>query len=256
MNAALALTQILSHPEQRSPRTEALNVLPPAQSGLRPSLAQRSGAGMRDKSYSAPTHHAHTALLLLAGFCLLFGEQAHGAELLARGLSLPTYVTGISQPVAVTRVALMEKDYYRRGFLQFGVLPITVGRDVVMEVRRPEALGAALEGIQGWKKAPGRGQAVELRGFLLRVLLPDGQRELTAGRVRFGEQGQVVLAQGVAWKEAGGVTLEAEEAVLQTTGAHAGRLVLQMTSRPVTRQIFGQTVLPAEAAKSTKQPNN
>ena len=136
------------------------------------------------------------------------------------------YLQGMSQPMAVTRVAVMEKDYYRRGFLQFGVLPITVGREVVIEVRHPEALNAALEGIQGWQRAPGRGRAMELRTFSMRVLQTQGPSELTAGRVRFGEQVQVVLAQGVTWKEADGLTLAAEEAVLQTTGENAGWLVL------------------------------
>lgn len=192
--------------------------------------------------------------LVLFGWLAL--SVAHGAEVLARSISLPTYVAGMAQPVAVTRVAFMEKDYYRRGFLQFGVLPITVGRDVVMEVRRPEALGAALAGIQGWKRAPGRGRAVELRGYRLRVLLPDGQRELTAGRVRFGEEGRVVLAQGVVWKDADGTTLEAEEAVLQTTGPDAGRLVLQVPSEPVTREIFGPANRPGGDATSAKQASD
>lgn len=189
--------------------------------------------------------------LLLAGLWLPT-LPAWGAELLAQGITLPTYVAGVSLPVAVTRVAFMEKDYYRRGFLQFGMLPITVGRDVVMEVRRPEALAAALEGVQGWKKAPGRGRAVELREYALRVLLPEGQRELTAGRVRFGEQGQVILGEGVVWKEAAGITLATEEAVLQTTGPDTGWLTLHTTSGPVKRQIFGQINSPTETEKIIK----
>jgi len=195
-------------------------------------------------------------LLLLAGFGLLFGGRTSGAELLARGVLLPTYVAGIAQPVVITRVALMEKDYYQQGFLQFGVLPITVGRGVVMEVRQPDALGAALEGIQEWKRAPGRGRAMELRTYSLHIPLPEGRRELTAGRVRFGEKGQLVLAQGVIWKEADGTIWEAEQATLQITGVDTGRLVLQVSSGPMTRQIFGQANLPAEETRGTKQAGN
>ena len=130
----------------------------------------------------------------LVALTVLLDTSASGAEVLARGITLPTYLPDGSLPAVVTRMAWMEKDYYQRGFLQFGMLPITVGRDVVMEVRQPEALAAALEGIQGWRKAPGKGRAVELRDFCLKLRLPDGPHELRAGRVRFGERGAVFLA--------------------------------------------------------------
>jgi hypothetical protein len=201
-------------------------------------------------SHSASCRPA--ALLLVAALCS-WCQPGQGAELLARGVILPTFVAELPQAVAVTRVAFVEKDYYRRGFLQFGMLPITVGREVVMEVLRSEALAAALADIQGWEKAPGRGRAVELRGFSLRVLLAGGQRELTAGRVRFGEQGQVVLAEGVVWQEAAGAVWNAEEAVLQTTGPDTGWLVLRTESGPVKRQIFGLT---SSSKEETLKPSS
>lgn len=165
---------------------------------------------------------------------------------------MPTYLAGGSLPAVVTRMTWVEKDYYQRGFLQFGMLPITVGRDVVMEVRQPEALAAALADIQGWKKAPGRGRAIELRDFCLKLPAPQGRRELRAGRVRFGDQGAVFLAQGVVWQGPGGIAAEMDEAELQTTGPDAGRLVWHTESGPVVQWIFGRGVPSGSEEKSSK----
>lgn len=188
----------------------------------------------------------------LVALTVLLDVSAPGAELLARGITLPTYLPDGSLPAVVTRMAWMEKDYYQRGFLQFGMLPITVGRDVVMEVRQPEALAAALEGIQGWRKAPGKGRAVELRDFCLKLRLPDGPHELRAGRVRFGERGAVFLAQGVVWTGPQAMAEKVEEAELQTAGPDAGRLVWHTADGPVVRWIFGRGVPSDSEDKSSK----
>jgi hypothetical protein len=125
----------------------------------------------------------------------------------------------------VLRVATTQTEYQRCKFLCIGALPLLVAEQVRIEVRDASATAEVFAGLPEWLRAPGKGRAVELRGFQLCGSEATSPVWLTAARVRLAPHGQWELSDGTV-RQPDGSTQSFAHARLQITGEQTGRLML------------------------------
>ena len=153
----------------------------------------------------------------------------------AKGVVFPFYAPGSSEPVVTFKAERIFHDHERRGFFRIGLLPLTVGDGVTVELFQPAAASQHLARLKEWVN-PGAAGVVELRRVQFK-LPGEPIRELSAGRIRLGKDGAWQLLDGVVWRS-GAKVWQAEEAKLHITGPQAGQLVLNAVGAPGPFNLF------------------
>jgi hypothetical protein len=148
----------------------------------------------------------------------------------ARQIGFGIYVPHVDHPVLSISCAQLRKEHRSVGFFRIGALPMAVAEEVVIEVRDPQYLVAALEQARLALNA-GASDTVELRKVILRDPR-QSQPVLAVAKVR--------MLPGGIWQISGGgasfITGKSQsfdEARLHLTGPLLGQLEWSEAGKPM-----------------------
>ncbi len=192
---------------------------------------------------------------LFEGLCVNADNGSHSSVQITgiKGLVVPffTYSRGAATTVAVLRIERFATDFQRRGFFRIGLLPILVADGVTLEFLEPGSVGAALERSRSQIQRVCGSGVIELRR--VRCKFPvESDRQLEVQRVRFGQNGEWEMRDGVSWR-VGTNCWQFSRALMQISGKKAGEI-----SFPEAPQLRPLKLFPSHSATNSlvKQPED
>jgi hypothetical protein len=180
-------------------------------------------------------------LLLLLLLCTAAGVVSQGADrssalLQTKGIALPLYVSGVSKPVAVVRVASFRKEYARKGFFRIGALPVWIAEDLSIEILKPEHVANLSGNFDDVLRKLRADAAWQVRGFSVRH--PSSVAPvLSAGAARPSSNGRWELSDNMRVGTLPGDTVS-RRAYLTLRGANFGQLDFVVPAGAASFNIF------------------
>ena len=164
---------------------------------------------------------------------------------------MPVYLDFSSPAVAVLRADRIYPTHQRWGYFRIGLLPMLECDGVTLEVCDAEKTAQALAVMRENLKSQANGTIVEMRQVAIRFT-PETTPRLKAASLRLQDHGQWQLSDVTF--QSGTNAVHAARALLQVTGAQAGRLSWQSAHGIISANLFAANTAGNNLVSTQRNP--